>query len=91
MTLCNIAVMSKERKAIRDDVLKRFGTRLRSARTSRGFSQESLAAKAGFSRSYYTEIETGKRNVSLVNLYTLAQCLCISLNELLDINVEEQS
>lgn len=46
-----------------DEILKQFGDFLRTIRKQSGFSQEDLAEKAGFSRSYYTEIETGKRNV----------------------------
>jgi transcriptional regulator with XRE-family HTH domain len=63
--------------------LIRFGKRLRDLRISRNLTQEDLAAKAGFSRSYYTEIETGKRNVSLINLAYLADSLEINLSTLL--------
>lgn len=68
-----------------EEILKQVGERLRQYRQARKLTQEELAAKAGFSRSYYTEIETGKRNISLLNLYKLAKCLNISLSELLDI------
>jgi len=67
------------------EFLKSFGNRLRHCRLTKDLTQEDLAAKAGFSRSYYTEIETGKRNISLLNLRKLANCLEISLSELLDI------
>lgn len=76
----------------RDAILKRFGTHLRRLRLERGLTQEQLAMaiEAGFSRSYYTEIETGKRNVSLLNLYKLAECLQVSLIELVDFNEAEE-
>jgi transcriptional regulator with XRE-family HTH domain len=67
-----------------EEMLKRFGERLRSLRKEKGFTQEDLAEKAGFTRSYYTEIERGKRNVSLLNITKLAVCLGVSLTELLD-------
>lgn len=67
------------------ELLQRFGEHLRHCRITRNLTQEELAAKAGFSRSYYTEIETGKRNISLLNLKKLADCLEISLTKLLDI------
>ena len=67
-----------------NEILKLFGIRLRQARIQHGFTQEELAIKAGFSRSYYTEIETGKRNISLLNMTKLADCLEISLSNLLD-------
>lgn len=67
------------------EFLRRFGEHLRRCRVARNLTQEEIAAKAGFSRSYYTEIETGRRNPSLLNLKKLADCLEISLSELLDI------
>ena len=69
-------------------ILKQFGERLRILRVERGFTQEALAAAANFSRSYYNEIETGKRNISLLNLSKLAKCLEVSLSELLEIDKE---
>jgi transcriptional regulator with XRE-family HTH domain len=68
-----------------NEFLKRFGERLRQLRQAKHLTQEELAAKVGFSRSYYTEIETGKRNVSLLNLWKLAVCLDVSLHNLLDL------
>ena len=67
-----------------DKILKEFGRRLRYLRLERGLTQENLAEEAGFSRSYYTEIETGKRNISLLNLCRLASCLNVEPKELLD-------
>jgi transcriptional regulator with XRE-family HTH domain len=75
--------MPKKRRD--EDVLRRFGEHLRQHRLNRNLTQEEVAAKAGFSRSYYTEIETGKRNLSLLNLKRLADCLGISISELVDI------
>lgn len=74
-----------ERTNSDNEILKRFGNRLRQLRAATDLTQEELAAKAGFSRSYYNEIETGKRNISLLNLHKLANCLNVSLSELLDI------
>jgi transcriptional regulator with XRE-family HTH domain len=67
-----------------NDILKRFGQRLKALRKARALSQEELAEKAGFSRSYYTEIERGKRNVSILNIVKLAECLEVPLQTLLD-------
>jgi len=73
----------------RQEILKQFGERLRFLRNERGLSQEALAAEAGFSRSYYSEIELGKRNISLLNLCKLAKCFHISLRELADLDLPE--
>ena len=64
--------------------LKRFGLHIRHLRESQGLSQEVLAAEAGFSRSYYSEVELGKRNVSIVNMCRLAKALGVSLKILTD-------
>lgn len=74
-----------------EQVLKQFGNRLRELRMSRGLTQEELAAAAGFSRSYYTEIETAKRNISLLNLHKLARCLNVKLSALLDFKIDGET
>lgn len=79
--------MSKNRTEQESEYLRRFGDRLRMLRVTQGFTQEELAAEAGFSRSYYTEIETGKRNLSLLNIRKLARSLQVNTTELLNINV----
>lgn len=66
-----------------EEILKQFGEWLRTIRKKSGLSQEDLAEKAGFSRSYYTEIETGKRNISLLNLHRLAEALGVTPADLL--------
>jgi transcriptional regulator with XRE-family HTH domain len=72
--------------AAKSVVLRKFGERLRELRLARNLTQEALAADAGFSRSYYTEIETGKRNISLLNIHKLSVCLKVNIKELLDID-----
>lgn len=71
-------------KRANQNVLVRFGQRLRQVRLSKGLTQEVLAAEAGFSRSYYTEIETGKRNISLQNIEKLARALDVEIKEFFD-------
>jgi len=64
-------------------VLREIGQRLKAVRNRRGLTQEMLAIQAGFSRSYYSDIETGKRNISILNLCKLAVALDIQISELL--------
>ena len=73
-----------------DEILELFGKNLRAIREERGLSQEALAFEAGFSRSYYTEVETGKRNISLINIMKLATALNIELNELMKVSAIEK-
>jgi transcriptional regulator with XRE-family HTH domain len=68
----------------RQEILRGFGLRIRELRKSLGLSQEALAMEAGFSRSYYSEIELGKRNISLLNMHKLAKCLHVSLKTLME-------
>jgi transcriptional regulator with XRE-family HTH domain len=81
-------IMPNSRSLEEQLILEHFGKRLRELRSSKDLTQEDLAIKAGFSRSYYTEIETGKRNISLLNLYRIAQCLNVSLSDLLTFKLE---
>lgn len=67
-------------------ILKHIGSRLKFYRLYKELTQEDLAEIAGFTRSYYTEIETGKRNPSILNLYKLSQALDVSLVKIVDID-----
>jgi len=63
--------------------LLRIGDNIRTVRKQRGYSQEEFAEIAGFSRSYYTEIETGKRNISVLNLIKIMEALNVDPNEII--------
>ncbi len=65
-----------------EDILLRFGQRLRQLRKERGYSQESFALEAGLDRSYYGQIERGEQNIALKNQYKIAKQLGIELSEL---------
>lgn len=67
-----------------DNILLLFAQNLKSCRFAKGISQEELALTAGFSRSYYTEIETGKRNPSLLNIVKIMNALEVDANTLLN-------
>lgn len=60
-----------------------FGRRLRELRVARGVSQEALAAQAGLDRTYVSSCERGKRNISILNIYKLAEALDTHPAELL--------
>lgn len=65
------------------DVLARFGDRVRELRKREGLSQEAFAAKCGLDRTYVGGIERGERNVALRNIALIAHSLDISLSELM--------
>lgn len=61
-----------------------FGRTLRKYRQQRGLSQEELAAKASLHRTYVGSVERGERNISLLNIVSLAEALKISPAQLLE-------
>lgn len=67
-----------------DDVLVRFGRRLRQLRSKAGYSQEKFALHCDLDRTYVGSVERGKRNVSLRNLERFAERLGITLAELFE-------
>ncbi len=70
--------------------LKKLGSRIKVLRVAQGFSQTQLADSVGMSQRYLSEIEAGKRNISIYFLKILAERLSISLPELLDFNDVQQ-
>lgn len=56
-------------------LLREFGDRLRHARTDKGLSQETLSHAAGLHRTYVGAVERGERNITLLNILTLATTL----------------
>jgi transcriptional regulator with XRE-family HTH domain len=65
-----------------EDVLARFGRRVRELRAAAGFSQEGFAAHCGLDRTYIGGIERGERNVSLRNIEVIAKALEMSVSKL---------
>lgn len=65
-----------------NNILSRFGLRLRQLRLETGLSQEAFAAKCGLDRTYISGIERGNRNVSLRNIGKIADFLGISVSDL---------
>jgi transcriptional regulator with XRE-family HTH domain len=64
-------------------LLLKFGKRIRTLRLDRGWTQEELAHRTGLNRSYMSEVERGKSDVSLSTMQKIAKTLGISLAELL--------
>ena len=67
-----------------EDLLARFGNRVRQLRSDRNLSQEAFAAACGLDRAYMGGIERGQRNITLRKIERIAATLKISLSELLD-------
>ena len=57
------------------EYLKLLGANIRKWRENKGLTQEQFASLVGFTRSYITEIENGKRNISFLNLVKIVKSL----------------
>lgn len=63
---------------------EKLGTKIKTCRKELGFtSQEKFASYIEMNRSYYSSIESSKRNSSLKNLEKIAKGLNMTLSELL--------
>lgn len=67
-----------------DEVKKRVGDAMRARRNELEISQERAAMLCHLARSYYAEVETGKRNPTTTNLRKIAQGLELTAAELLE-------
>lgn len=63
-------------------ILEKFGQKVRDERMKQNLSQEELAAKAGVHRTYIGMIERAEKNITLSNIYKVAQALEVSISEL---------
>lgn len=63
------------------DLKEKVGLRIRQLRKERELSQEALAYKAEVDRTYVTDVENGRRNVSVEILERLIKALGISVAE----------
>lgn len=65
-----------------------FGLHLKKLRLERGLSQEQLGMIAELDRTYISGIERGVRNVSLTNIFRIAQALNVPTAELFHSDAE---
>lgn len=57
---------------MKEHILIRYGQAVRKVRLERGISQEELADRCGLHRTYISDVELGKRNISLENIERIA-------------------
>lgn len=67
---------------MKNDLLFAFGQTIRKIRLSKEISQERFADMCNLHRTYISDIELGKRNVSLENIGKMAKALEIKISEL---------
>ncbi|MBR2464738.1 MAG: helix-turn-helix transcriptional regulator [Clostridia bacterium] len=59
-----------------------LGQKIKELRIKTGDSQEKFALKINMDRTYYASVESGKRNISIINIKKIADGLGVSLSDL---------
>jgi len=73
--------MKPERAA---QIQEHFGEQVRKMRKQKGLSQEALSFACELDRTYVGGVERGERNISLINIYKIAEALDIDVRDLFD-------
>ena len=69
-------------KEMNNDLERQLGERIKHLRISVSMSQEELSFRSGLHRNYISDVERGRRNISLKALNKLAKGLGITLRDL---------
>lgn len=71
------------------DIVKVFGTNLRTYRNKLGVSQEKFAEMCGLHRTYISDVERFKRSIALENVQKIADALGIETYKLFIVEGEK--
>ena len=63
---------------------KRLGKRIAGLRSTKGLSQEALAAKSGYSTEFISLVERGRNFPSVAGLGRIAKALKVEIKDLFD-------
>lgn len=66
------------------DYLKRLGLKIRILRSMKNFSQDDIADRLFIDKSYYSKVERGLTNPTILYLRNLANVLDTNLSELVN-------
>jgi transcriptional regulator with XRE-family HTH domain len=72
-----------KRRRVDSDIVKVVAENVRALRKTAGLSQEELAHQAGLDRTYISQVERMRRNVTIVVLARIAHALQTSPEKLL--------
>jgi len=65
-----------------NNILVKFGERVRQIRKEMNLSQEELSFRAGLHRTYIGMIERAEKNITLINIEKIAKALNVDIKEL---------
>ncbi|MEO6169314.1 MAG: helix-turn-helix transcriptional regulator [Chitinophagales bacterium] len=63
------------------EIRSKVGSRIKELRLEIKLTQEALAFKAEVDKTYFNEVENGKRNVSVINLEKIILALDVSVKD----------
>lgn len=66
------------------DMRRLVGRNVKRARIAKGWTQELLAERSGFSQQYISGLERGQRNPTVVTLFEMAMTLGVTPIDLLE-------
>ncbi|MHC4573971.1 MAG: helix-turn-helix domain-containing protein [Planctomycetota bacterium] len=66
-----------------DAILETFARKVKGLRKKKGWTQEELGRRADLHRTYIGSIERHERNVTLLNLASIAKALGVKARELI--------
>lgn len=72
------------------DLFELVGIRIRNIRKSQGMSQQILAYEVDMEKTNISRIEAGRTNVTVKNLYKIAQALGVTMKDIVDIEGDMQ-
>lgn len=67
---------------MQEEIRAAYGKAIRKIRQNKKISQEELAGLCGLHRTYISDIELGKRNVSLENIDKISHALQVKKSEI---------
>lgn len=70
------------------EFLKKIGIKLKVLRSLRGFSQDDIANRLDIDKSYYSKVERGLTNPTLLYLKNLSEVLEVRLDELVTTEIK---
>ena len=65
------------------DIRKLLGNKIRLIRIQKKISQEELAFDSNLHRTYISDVERGRRNISIKNIEKIAKALKVSIKRLM--------
>ncbi len=70
-----------------EEFLKKVGLKLKVIRSLRGLSQDDIVNKLDIDKSYYSKVERGLTNPTLLYMKNLAEVLDVNLEDLINLNI----